>query len=808
MAEARNAIEYVKQKRGFDLFLSDDGTVTLTLKIPHPYIWHRSLLRTMYRWRNVILYGLWPASPITLLAACTASVIILLNSSPTSWWKTGWLASIVKYSNQPFWPRQIVEHFSLEWRVGYLAVMGSIWVVFIIMALERGLLRWVLSWNGWVDRRRKHDFSVRLWVLATKVLTGFRRPRLTYSFQTSLPTLPVPAVGDTVRKFLRSVKPILSEDEYLTMEDLGKTFCVNDGEKMNQYLKLRAFFWSTNYVSDFWEKYVWLRARGPLCINSNYYILDFCDFAPSRISEARAATLTAIMADFHRLLKSESVEPVRLRGLRPLCMSQYYRMFGTTRVPGKEVDELQHRGEGSKHIVVIRRVVYFKVEVIRWNGIVWKPNELEEQFLHIKNIADGMHKRGEVTEANGKNLAALTAANRTAWAEVRENNFSEGVNKASLVEIESALFIVCLDTNSPSSWSERSSKILHGGGSDRWFDKSLSLVVFENGYAGLNAEHSWADAPVVAHMWEYCLCHEVEKAGRFSYESSGHTANFSPSSSSTKTRKDHHSSISKIQLLRFYLDDEAIAATNASMKVARGLISDLQLEVFGHVKYGKGFVKRHGVSPDAFIQMALQLTYYRVTGNFALTYEACMTRMFRKGRTETVRSLSVESVHFVKSMTEPKSSSNQRAAALRLACKQHSKLCKDAICGQGVERHIFALYVVSMAMNVESPFLQQALKIPWRLSTSQQPQRQTSIWNIVPKEIDDVCISPGGGFGPVADDGYGISYMFAGEDKIFFHVSSKRSSPKSDSEKFLSSLDSVLRDMRDVLASAKKPKMK
>lgn len=34
-----------------------------------------------------------------------------------------------------------------------------------------------------------------------------------------------------------------------------------------------------------------------------------------------------------------------------------------------------------------------------------------------------------------------------------------------------------------------------------------------------------------------------------------------------------------------------------------------------------------------------------------------------------------------------------------------------------------------------------------------------------------------GGFGPVADDGYGVSYIIAGEDMIFFHISSKRSSP-------------------------------
>lgn len=38
--------------------------------------------------------------------------------------------------------------------------------------------------------------------------------------------------------------------------------------------------------------------------------------------------------------------------------------------------------------------------------------------------------------------------------------------------------------------------------SRRWFDKSFSIVVYKNGKNGLNAEHSWADAPIVAHLWE------------------------------------------------------------------------------------------------------------------------------------------------------------------------------------------------------------------------------------------------------------------------------------------------------------------
>jgi hypothetical protein len=38
-------------------------------------------------------------------------------------------------------------------------------------------------------------------------------------------------------------------------------------------LVLKSWF-SSNYVTDWWEKYVYLRARGALMINSNYYIMD------------------------------------------------------------------------------------------------------------------------------------------------------------------------------------------------------------------------------------------------------------------------------------------------------------------------------------------------------------------------------------------------------------------------------------------------------------------------------------------------------------------------------------------------------
>ena len=52
---------------------------------------------------------------------------------------------------------------------------------------------------------------------------------------------------------------------------------------------------------------------------------------------------------------------------------------------------------------------------------------------------------------------------------------------------------------------------------------------------------------------------------------------------------------------------------DSSLSVARDLYGDVDLRVLMHDQYGKGFIKRCNISPDAFIQMALQLAYYRVS---------------------------------------------------------------------------------------------------------------------------------------------------------------------------------------------------
>ena len=86
---------------------------------------------------------------------------------------------------------------------------------------------------------------------------------------------------------------------------------------------------------------------------------------------------------------------------------------------------------------------------------------------------------------------------------------------------------------------------------------------------------------------------------------------------------------------------------------------------------GSNFAKANGLSPDALIQMAFQLGYYRVHGEPASTYEAATTGLFKHGRTETIRSCLSLSTEMCKVFTDPSSPKTARQAALKAAVDHH-----------------------------------------------------------------------------------------------------------------------------------------
>jgi hypothetical protein len=59
------------------------------------------------------------------------------------------------------------------------------------------------------------------------------------------------------------------------------------------------------------------------------------------------------------------------------------------------------------------------------------------------------------------------------------------------------------------------------------------------------------------------------------------------------------------------------------------------------------------LSPDSYIQMVLQLAYYCLHGKWTDTYETASTRQFLHGRTDCIRTWSMDAANFVKTFCDP-----------------------------------------------------------------------------------------------------------------------------------------------------------
>ncbi|ESO93356.1 hypothetical protein LOTGIDRAFT_189988 [Lottia gigantea] len=767
MAEAHAAV-------AFSFSVTPDG---VNVAVNHEALWavfHSGVLswnRKIHRIKNSFHNGIYPASAMSLLFTISIVLALCLGGFDVSY-------GSIKYIQTHF-PGISYANDTVNFVISSVIFSTILWIT--VINVIKYILRLLFNYQNWMYevRGKKVSWQTKLWVVLVKSFSG-RHPKL-YSYQASLPKLPVPGVEDTMNRYLLSVRPLLDDEKYNRMKGLAEEFKNGIGNKLQRYLILKSW-WASNYVSDWWEEYVYLRGRAPIMINSNFYGIDAVFLKPTHRPLSRAGNIIYSMLKFRREVDREELEPIILNKTVPLCSSQYERQFNTTRIPGVETDQLIQYHDSS-HIAVYHKGRYYKV-YIRNKGVLLTPCEIEYTLQKIVDD-DSVPSPGE------KELAALTAGERVAWAKARAEYFSKGKNKASLHAIEKAAFCVTLDEDAqefdlnveekPELLDVYGQAMLHGKGYDRWFDKSFTLVVCANGRIGFNAEHSWADAPIMAHLWEYAISEDNLILG---YTEDGHCkGELGPTPPPHPIR------------LEWDIPKPCQSIIEEQLQVAKQLISDVDLHLMVHTAFGKGLIKQCKVSPDAFLQIALQLTYYRTAGKFCLTYESSMTRLYREGRTETVRSCTVDSCEFVKSMDDPNCTNEERIAKFQRASESHQQGYRDAMTGKGIDRHLFCLYVVSKYLGVDSPFLAEVLSEPWRLSTSQTPHTQTNRIDLVkyPKQI---CA--GGGFGPVADDGYGVSYIVAGEDTLFFHISSKKSCPTTSSKKFGAGINKALQDLKNL----------
>eukprot|EP00295_Goniomonas_pacifica_P035322 CAMPEP_0175973358 /NCGR_PEP_ID=MMETSP0108-20121206/42745_1 /TAXON_ID=195067 ORGANISM="Goniomonas pacifica, Strain CCMP1869" /NCGR_SAMPLE_ID=MMETSP0108 /ASSEMBLY_ACC=CAM_ASM_000204 /LENGTH=453 /DNA_ID=CAMNT_0017302787 /DNA_START=144 /DNA_END=1505 /DNA_ORIENTATION=- len=449
-------------------------------------------------------------------------------------------------------------------------------------------------------------------------------------------------------------------------------------------------------------------------------------------------------------------------------MHQWAKIYGTCRVPGDPVDE-SRRTDDSRHIVVFTpECRAYRLQVLDQERLPLCEQDILEALRHIASESKAA--------GTAPSVAALTTADRGTWAQARALLVADPVSAASVEAIETALFVVSLapsppPADKPDYWKEASCPSSHGY---RWHDTAIQYCFYPGGGGSCSMEHSELDGAPPVQKNEMIADWIV--AG-----SEGPCQSPVARPADNVTPLPFNPSPAVLEMIpRVIADTETRRA-------------DYEVNLVAVDGVGKEDIKVLSVSPDAFVQLSLQLAHRRATGRSVATYESVGTVGFYHGRTETMRSATPDAVAMAIA-DEKQVAKEELGALVRKAAAMHSKAIGGCAMGMGIDRHLLGLQMMAKTQAdgtppalFQHPLFQRSQT--WLLSSSQLT---------APKSTDFL------GFRAVEYDGLGVCYQI--QDHVLkFTVTSFKGSAHSDGPKFAAEIERAVRFMHGLLTDCPAP---
>ncbi|XP_039487171.1 carnitine O-palmitoyltransferase 2, mitochondrial [Drosophila santomea] len=614
----------------------------------------------------------------------------------------------------------------------------------------------------------------------------------TLYFQRSLPRLPIPLLENSCRRFLEATKPLLSPAEQAETQQTVEQFRQGIGMELHAKLKSQdAENKHTSYISEPWFD-MYLADRAPLPLNYNPLLVMKSDTRPEYQQQVvRATNLIISSLRFWRSLQADLLEPevyhmnakksdtasyrrwmkVAPKAFAtyasyafkafPLDMSQYNRLFGTSRIPRIGKDELVHSPD-AKHILVMRRGHMYAVNVLDSSGYIESPSVILGRLRAVLKLdAD--------REAASVPLGVLTSGQRDEWAKTRQQFVSNSKNADLLErEVDAALFCVCLDGDEDGVFDENRQEpllkhLLAGKAQNRWFDKSISLLISADGTTAINFEHSWGDGVAVLRYFNELYKDTLKQ----------------PFVSTETVHTPAEGDFSNVRPINFEIDDATKSAVSEAYNKNASIVDNLDMNVLKYPHINKPTCKQYGLSPDSIIQLSFQLAYRQAYQGYVGSYESCSTSAFRHGRTETMRPCTNATRDFCEAILQPersKPSAGELRTMIDNCSKVHGQLTKEAAMGQGFDRHLFALRHTAQneGIPVHDLYETEAYK---RINN-----------NIISTSTLGSDALLAGSFGPVVKNGFGIGYSIQNDFAGAIVTTYKN---QADGKVFIDSLESA-----------------
>ncbi|XP_053183524.1 peroxisomal carnitine O-octanoyltransferase [Scomber japonicus] len=594
-------------------------------------------------------------------------------------------------------------------------------------------------------------------------------PERTFQYQSSLPPLPVPSLEGSLTKYLDAVRPFASEKEFKATVEIVKKFQEGVGKELHQKLLQRAKT-KRNWLEHWWLDSAYLELRMPSQLNVNFGgpapYLEHCWPPAEGTHLERASISTWQTLKYWNLIRTERLAPQKV-GKTALDMDQFRMLFCTCKVPGVTKDTIHNyfktesEGPCPSHIVVMCRGRLFVFDAL-CDGEIITPPEILRQLKYVKQRCEG--------EPEGDGVAALTSEERTRWAKAREYLISiDPHNKTILETIQSSLFVISLDDtkpySSPDNYTNMTLEALTGDPTIRWGDKSYNSIVFSDGTFGSVCDHAPYDAMVLVSMCWYI--DQQLKATEGKWKGS-----------------DSVRPMPIPEELVFTVDQKVQSDISHAKQQYLETTQDLQIVCYAFTGFGKTTIKQRKLHPDTFVQLAMQLAYYKIHKRPGSCYETAMTRKFYHGRTETMRPCTQEAVKWCEAMTDPKCDVNVKRKAMLLAFNKHNKLMAEAQEGKGFDRHLFGLYLIAK---------EEGLPIP---DVFMDPlyAKSGGGGNFVLSSSLVGYTTVLGAVAPMVHHGYGFFYRIR-DDRIVISVSAWKSHRQTDAATLFNNFSNSLHEM-------------
>ncbi|RDD36519.1 Choline O-acetyltransferase [Trichoplax sp. H2] len=479
----------------------------------------------------------------------------------------------------------------------------------------------------------------------------------TFCFEDHLPRFPVPDFKDTLKRYLASARIIVSDKQYKKTEALVKEFGKQGGigEQLHEAIVERAKT-TDNWLTDWWTKYVYLKPRESIVLNisvatiAGYEPVQSEDDYITLAAKAAVATATYYWQIYHQTL------PVNKSGGAPLAMFQSMNLFGSSRIPKHSIDEFTPRNlddEPSSDLIISHNNQFFTVKAIKDDKVI----SFTEMKIQIQRV---IQMSTEVVEPVG----ILTTADRETWADALQLLTQDPENYQSWHAIHRAISVISLEMikcepnvqpDHPNYQDELyslfTSEGLHANGSqynsaNRWNDKIVACYVGRHGNYGTLGEHSHVDGVTVVY-YNVFLDQQIKMM---------ETGKSVPQEVSNQVEPPK-----KIQ---WRLNDELHQVIRQTAEKFDKTLKNVNQRGMIFNDYGKEFIKSIGISPDSFIQMALQLTYYILERKLPNQYESCTLARYARGRTEAIRATTPKSKILCKIWIDPKSTVKNKFNAM------------------------------------------------------------------------------------------------------------------------------------------------